>query len=220
MIMAISKKAYSKFWEARIFRYNPEDTNALFYVKLQYAGRRDTFCTHATTRPQAASTAKAIHMELRTLGWLATLKKRKPEEEPKSTATVGEFLDRISMQYTGQKRTIEDYCRSFRRMVADIFEVPRDEKKYDYYNGRRLEWIGKVNAIPLSDITPEKIQAWRVGYLDRATDDLDKRRSAQVSVSTVLRQCRSLFSPRRLELIQFDPPDRIAISKNQTRTGG
>jgi integrase len=204
--MAISKKTDIKFWEARVFRYNPKDRNALFYVKLQSAGRRDTFCTHAITRSQAASVAKAIYMELRTLGWAATLKKHKPEAEPESTATVGEFLERISRQFIGQNRTIEDYCRSFRRVVADIFEVPRDEKRYDYFNGGRLEWVGKVNAIRLVDITPEKIQSWRIGYLDRVGDDLDKRRSAQTSLNTVLRQCRSLFSSKRLELINFDLP--------------
>lgn len=204
--MAISKKADLKFWEGRVFRYNPEDTNSLFYVKLQYAKRRETFCTHATTRAQAASMAKTIYMELRTLGWAATLKKRNPDAEVESGATVGAFLDAVSRQYIGQKRTVEDYCRSFRRIAADIFEVPRDEKRYDYFNGGRLEWIEKVNSIRLVDITPEKIQAWRVDYLNRAGDDLDKRRSAQGSLNSVLRQAKALFSPERLELIKFDPP--------------
>lgn len=204
--MAISKKANLKLWDARVFRYKPEDTNSMFYIKLQYDGRRDTFCTRAVNRSQAASVAKTIYMELRTLGWETTLKKHKPEAEPESTATVGEFIDRISRQFIGQNRTIEDYCRSFRRVVADIFEVPRDEKRYDYFNGGRLDWVGKVNAIRLADVTPEKIQSWRVGYLDRVGDDLDRRRSAQTSLNTVLRQCRSLFSPKRLDLIKFDPP--------------
>jgi len=52
------------------------------YIKLQYAGRRETFCTHAVTRPQAAHTAKTIFMELHTLGWGATLKKRNPSRSP------------------------------------------------------------------------------------------------------------------------------------------
>ena len=99
--MAISKKAELKFWEGRVFRYNPEDTNSLFYVKLQYAKRRETFCTHATTRAQAASMAKTIYMELRTLGWAATLKKRMPEADVESGTTVGAFLDAVSRQYIG-----------------------------------------------------------------------------------------------------------------------
>jgi integrase len=204
--MAVSKKAELKFWEARVFRYTPADMNALFYVKLQYAKRRDTFCTHAVTRAQAAAVAKTIYMELRTLGWAATLQKRNPEADAASGATVGEFLDRISGQYIGQRRTVEDYCRSFRRIAADIFEVPRDEMRYDYFNGGRLGWLEKVNAIRLVDITPEKIQAWRVGYLNRAGDDLNKRRSAQGSLNSVLRQAKALFSPERLELMKFDPP--------------
>jgi integrase len=214
------KKTNPKFWEARVFRYNPGDKDALFYVRLQYAGRRDTFCCHATTRAQAASIAKRIYMELRTLGWEATLKKRKPEAEPKSVATVGEFLDRISIQFTGQQRTIKDYCQNFRRVVADIFEVSRDRKKYDYVNGGRLEWLGKVNVIRLVDITPEKIQAWRIDYLDRAGDDLDKRRSAQASLNTVLRQARSLFSSKRLELIQADPPIQSPFRKIKLESEG
>jgi hypothetical protein len=53
-------------------------------------------------------------MELRTLGWPVTLKKRKPEAGKKSVTTVGDFIDAVSSQYVGQNRTIEDYGRNFR----------------------------------------------------------------------------------------------------------
>lgn len=209
----MAKKTDIKFWESRVFRYSPQDRTALFYIKLQHAGCRGTFCTHSVVRAQAASVAKEIYMALRTLGWEAVLRKYKPTAEPKSVTTVGEFLERVSRQFIGQKRTIEDYCQAFRRVVADIFGVPRDEKKYDYVNGGRLKWLGEVNSIRLVDITPEKIQAWRVDYLDRAGNDLDKRRRAQASLNTILRQARSLFSPKRLELIKFDPPIESPFGK-------
>jgi integrase len=146
-------------------------------------------------------------MELRTLGWAATLKKRKPEAETKSVANVGDFIEAVRSQFVGQSRTVEDYCRHFRRLVADVMGIERPQKdKYDYFTGGRLGWIRKVNAVPLANITPQKIQAWRVAYLEAAGDDLEKRRSAQNSVSSILRQARSLFAPKRLELIVFDPP--------------
>ena len=146
-------------------------------------------------------------MELRTLGWPVTLKKRKPEAEQKSVTTVGDFIDAVKSQYVGQNRTIEDYSRNFRRLVADLFNIERPAReKYDYVNGGRLDWIQKVNAIPLVDITAQKIQAWRVAYLNRAGDNLEKRRRAQSSVNAVLRLSRSLFAQKQLELMVFDPP--------------
>jgi integrase len=204
--MAISKKANSKLWESKVFQYNPQDKAALYYAKFRYAGRRSTFCTHTTIRAQAAAVAKTIFMELRTLGWDATLKKRKPELPSRCATTVGEFLDAIRKTYSGQERTISDYCRNFRRLAADIFKIERDEKKFDYFNGGRLKWIEKVNKIRLAEMTPELIQAWRVAYVGKGDDDLQKRRSAQASANSILRQCRSLFGRKRLELISFDPP--------------
>jgi integrase len=205
--MTVSKKTGTKFWESRVFRHHGTSADGLFYAKLQYGGRRETFCTRCTTRPQAAAVARDICMELRTLGWAATLKKRKPEAEQKSVTTVGDFIDAVKSQYVGQNRTIEDYGRNFRRLVADLFNIERPAKeKFDYVNGGRLAWIQKVNAIPLVDITPQKIQAWRVAYLNRAGDNLEKRRKAQSSVNAVLRLARSLFAQKRLELMVFDPP--------------
>src|SRR6516165_8944913 len=189
--MTVSKKTGTKFWESRVFRHHGTSADGLFYAKLQYGGRRETFCTRCTTRPQAAAVARDICMELRTLGWSATLQKRKPEAEQKSVTTVGDFIDAVKSQYVGQNRTIEDYGRNFRRLVADLFNIERPAKeKFDYVNGGRLAWIQKVNAIPLVDITPQKIQAWRVAYLNRAGDNLEKRRKAQSSVNAVLRLSR------------------------------
>jgi integrase len=152
-------------------------------------------------------------MELRTLGWESTLKKRKPELAAKRAATVGEFLHAVRRSYSGQERTIADYCRNFRRLAADIFEIARDSRKFDYYKAGRLEWIEKVNKIRLTEISPERIQAWRVSYLARVENDLEKRRRAQTSINSILRQCRSLFSRKRLDIIPFDPPIESPFEK-------
>jgi hypothetical protein len=85
-------------------------------------------------------------------------------------------------------RTISDYCRVFRRLVADIARIKRDEKKYDYVNGGRNEWLSKVDPIKPTEITREKVEAWRAGYLAQVGEDME-------------RLCKSLFSPSRLELL-------------------
>jgi integrase len=202
-------------WEQRVFLHRG---GAVFHVKLQHGKRRETFSTRQTNRRLAAVEARRISMELQTLGWEATLAKRKPEEQAPAPEldgpTVGTFLEAVRRQYTGQPRTISDYGRTFRRIVADIAGIERDEKKFDYVNGGRLAWIELVDAVPLHSITAERIAQWKVAFLDAAGDDLTRRRSAQTTFNSYLRQCRSLFSARRcldagienpFALVKFEP---------------
>ncbi len=203
-----SPKFGSKYWESKMFRHhNSSDPTTLYYVKLQWAGRRETFCLRSNIRAEAAVTARDIYMELRTVGWDFTLEKRKPEAFKKTKATtVGELIAAVESVYLGQARTVADYGRSFRRIVADIFAVERDEKRYGHVNGGRNQWIDQVNAIELADLTPAMIEAWRTGYINRAGDDLKKRQNAIHSSNAFLRCARSLFNVDRLKAFNFDPP--------------
>jgi integrase len=58
----------------------------------------------------------------------------------------------------------------------------------------------------LRDITPDKIQKWKVNFLKRASSNPIKKRAASISVNSLLRQAKSLFSPAVLRFINLEIP--------------
>ena len=73
----------------------------------------------------AAAKARDIYLFLKANGWNETLAKFKSSSRaPKSDiVTVGQFLEAVSTQFGGKRKTIDDYSRAFRRIVAGIFEI-------------------------------------------------------------------------------------------------
>jgi len=113
------------------------------------------------------------------------------------SCTVGEFLDAIARTTTKQS-TMEDYAPAFRQIVSEIFGFSNDRQKYDYQSGGRAEWLSKVHAITLAEVTPAKVQEWKLSFLGRAGSDTTALRTARISVNAILRRARSLFSPKKL----------------------
>jgi integrase len=194
----------SKKWEGRCFRYSPDNPSAIYYIKLMFRRRRETFSTGTPIKAAAGVVARKIFMSLQSDGWDETIAKYAPHAQAQPVITVGGFCAKLQAVYTGRKRTINDYCRNFRRLVADIAGIDRDAKKYDYVNGGRDEWLTKVNRVRLTEITREAIEAWRAGYLAKAGEDMERLRSARTSCNSMLRQCKSLFSIERLELLKLE----------------
>jgi integrase len=198
-------KIGGRIWERKVFRNRDAE---LYYVRLAFQGRREVFPTNCAIKNQAAQVAREIYMELRTLGWEATLAKRKAFTPPQADGpiTVGEFLEAVGSVFIGQKRTIADYGTAFRRIVADIFEIQRGRERYDYIGGGRNEWIAEVNAVAMEDITAEKVKQWQVGYVERAGEDFERQRSARRSVNTLVRNAAALFNSDRLGLLSLRAP--------------
>ena len=61
-----------------------------------------------------------------------------------------------------------------------------------------------MNRIKLRDITPDKLQKWKVEFLRRASNNPAQRRSASISVNSLLRQAKSLFAPGILKFVKLD----------------
>ena len=108
--------------------------------------------------------------------------------------------------WSGKAKTLGDYLRAFRKIVSDIFEIDGGTSKFDYRGGGRESWLQKVDRIRLREITPDKIQKWKVEFLKRAGSNPAKRRSASISVNSLLRQAKSLFAPEILKFVKLDTP--------------
>ena len=62
----------------------------------------------------------------------------------------------------------------------------------------------QIDVAPLTILTPEAIQTWRIRYVKRAGEKPARQRSARISCNSALRQARALFSRQILGFIDPD----------------
>ena len=224
-----------RYWQRAIFRRTYRQAGRKCQVqhysaRVQHNGHREFFALEqqGLNRASAAEAAREIYLFLLAHGWEATLAKFKPSPSnmAKPVYTVGDLIREVKAASSGQGRTLEDYFRSLRRITADIFQIDGGTAKYDYRNGGRRNWIERIDRVKLEEITPELVQKWKIDFLRRAGASPAKQRTARISVNSLLRQARSIFSPRRLQFARLEglrsPFDGIELEPRQSmryRTG-
>ena len=218
-VQAVSKqkkrslaKTDVRYWQQAIFHsvYTRDGIRHFvpeWSVKIQHNGRRESFRLGTPNKTAAADKARQIYLKLQSEGWDAALARFKQgRTHDSSVTTVGEFLEAVGAIWSGKQKTFADYSRAFRKIVADIFRFDGGTEKYDYRNGGRDAWIARVNAVKVGDVTPARVQRWKVTFLRQAGNSPARQRSASTSVNSLMRQAKSLFSPQILRFVRFDPP--------------
>jgi hypothetical protein len=132
-----------RYWLRRVFKPRSVHKSgavyvaAFYFARFQYSGRLMTMSLGTANRAEAAARAKERYLYLRANGWHAFTEKylSVPEPEfaigPKANITVGQFIEAACTESSLATVTIGHYARAFRRIVADIFEVP--DKFHDRY---------------------------------------------------------------------------------------
>ena len=111
--------------------------------------------------------------------------------------------------WSGKPKTFEDYCRSFRTILSQIFGVEGGREKFDYLKGGRDAWIAKIDRIKLADVTPDKVNRWRIAFVKRAAGNPVKQRRARITCNSLMRQAKSLFAPELLRHVAMHKPDKL-----------
>jgi hypothetical protein len=127
----------------------------------------------------------------------------------KSVSTVGDFLTELRGHWSGSPKTFEDYCRSFRHILAHVFDVNGGPKRFDYRKGGRAAWVAKIDRIRLADVTPDKVNKWRIAFVKRAGENPVKQRRARITCNSIMRQAKSLFSADLLAHVSLHRPDKL-----------
>jgi len=208
-----------RFWQDHLFRETYRSKGRLcetshWSARMQHEGRRERFPLYTPNRAAAAARARDIYLFLVASGWEAALARyRKPKtivHDPNSEQplTVGSFLNAVFSVCTNRS-TIEGYATAFRKIVADLFGLAADPAKFDYQSGGRDQWLAKVHSVELSKITPAKIQGWKQSFLAATGDDPLALRKARISVNTLLRRSRSLFSRKVLRQLPLRLPSPL-----------
>jgi integrase len=123
--------------------------------------------------------------------------------------TVGEFLDAAYTSADLHQHTIDDYARALRTIVCDVFDLDTGVQKFDHYHNGYLNWLESIHAIKLARLTPDKVQRWKRAFLARAGTDPLAQRRARISVNSLLRRARSLFSPVVVQRLPLNLPSPL-----------
>lgn len=230
MAMQISAgraKTDARYWQSKVFRPSyvrggRKFENRSYAARIAWNHRRHTFSLGTSNAENAAKQAARIFSSLLVDGWESTLAKFAPSYAPKPAriGTIGEFIEAAQSVADVKPRTLADYARALRLIVAEAFEVDpmirvmvrrridgkvREIEKLkdarcDYRGGARDAWLGRVNKVPLSRLTPTEVRRWKLAYIRRGgAGGLESEKSARNTANSLIRQARALFSAEILE---------------------
>ncbi len=207
-------KAHIGFWKRRLVkRYYIRQGQKLeipdWQMRVSHAGKQRFINLRTTNKAAAANKARDIYFYLIANGWDATNDKFKPQDDFKSKkidCTVGDLLAEIKAKAGIKDKTLKEYAKYLRQIVAEIHGIKGEKEKHDYVKGGRQKWLSKIESVKISKITPEKVQQWKVAYIAKAGKDPMKQESAKATVNKIIRNAKSLFSKKVLRFIELELP--------------
>jgi len=207
-------KADVRYWEAKLFhdaytRDGARVSSPNWSVRIQHAGRRDSFPLGTPNKSAAAAKARDVYQCLKGAGWEETFRRFKPDAAKPEVfdATVGDLLREAKAIAGISPKTFADYAKAFRLIVADIVGIDGGVQKYNPHTGGRNQWLEQIGAVKLADLSPERVQRWKLAFLKRAGNDPAKQRATKISVNSILRQAKSLFSKKVLRFLNLKLPE-------------
>jgi integrase len=201
-----------RYWKDRVFRPTytrggVQHQSPNWAVYIQHRGRRHKWSLGTPNREAAAAKARDVFLSLQAQGWDATVQKYRPKlAEKRRDATVGQFIEDVKAKADLDAKTIENYCKALRTIVAEAFGIDAGKQKFDYHKGGHEKWLAEINGKKLSALTPSKVQEWKRAFLGKAKRDPLSQRQARVSVNSFMRRARSLFSPEILRHLAIELP--------------
>jgi len=224
-----------RYWEGRVFKAQDRARGGTvlyeadtYSVKFQHGGWRHALSLHTANVREAAVRAREGYLFLITNGWEAFFARyRSPEAasagvplSPRKNVTVGEYLEAVRLATSLSVSLIESYAKAFRFLVSELAGIRATKARFDYRGGGHAEWLKRVHAVPLGEITPEKVLAWK-------KERSKAGRSAANSANSTLRRARALFSRRNviahlkgLELPARLPFEGVALERGNSRFYG
>ncbi len=223
-----SAKGTLDYWYGRLRKNSFKRKDGSTYTSREYqvymsvGGKQQRFNLDSGNKEVAAEKALEIYMFSRSNGPAATLEKYRRKTTTKvENPTVGDLLREIGELRLIKAKTFTDYSRKLRTVVSGSLQIKSDKSRYDYFGPGNKLWRSKVDSIPLSQFTPDKIMKWRSAYLKNADQDPVSQRRARASLTSLLRNSKSLFSPKYTTHLSFKLPNNpfegITIGGSTTR---
>ena len=210
----------ARFWKSRVFhhrRVRAGETieDAHYSVRIAFGKRREQFNTGEREKAAAAAIAAEIYRSLDRVGWDATLELFKPAAlmpPPETVAmiecpTVGAYLELVSTEGGLQPKTFAAYARMFRLITSEIAKVKKTKSRFNALGGGLTKWRNMVDALPLDAVTIEAVRNWQRAFLKKAGAEPTEQARAEVTMNSVIRQAKGLFSKRVIAIVK----DRVRL---------
>jgi integrase len=183
-------------------------------MQLCFKSKRLSFGLRTGNKDAAARIARDIYNDLLTLGVEGALAKHRPErqEEPAKAATIGTWIAAAEQVFDGRPATFGSYARSLRLIAGDILSVSKTKKRFAA--SKKSAYRAKIEEAPLSVLTPQAIQEWRIRFVGKAGKSPAAQRTKKISANSLIRQARALFSKKILKFITgIQHPDPIPFAE-------
>jgi len=200
------KRSFSKgdarYWmiHGRLFK---DHESADYSCRFSFRGSRAQVCLNTSNQRDAARKAADLFALVSREGWEAGLVLYRPQakEEAPEVVTVGTLIQEASKLSSARRKTLEGYAKAFRLIVGEVKGITSDEK-FDAYKGGAARWRAKVDAVPLADITPAEILAWKNKRLRKAEGDPLAKRRAIINVNSLMRNARCIYGRKLMKFIE------------------
>lgn len=194
----MASKDSSIYWRSKITKRKirgVESSN--YYARLSHQGRQVFVNLNTGNASKAANLAAEKWMLLKSKGWEALMPSRKSGD----TITVGEYIEAVDALKLLRRSTFGNYSKKLRQIAAEI-------KGIDDSNRRSVAaaaWIKKVDKVPLSSLTNERVNKWKQSRLKAvAGEDEDITARAHNTVNSILRNAKGLFSKKVLDRVDVE----------------
>jgi integrase len=209
-----------RYWRSRVQKavFTTRDgqlkRSAFYSVAISHGGVRRNLSLYTSSQTVAAQKARDLWRAVVNHGWDAALEKLRPTPEvPRET--IADFIGAVQKSIP-RSPTRENYLRNLRLLAAEVAGIERKDN-----TGPEISrWRTRVGKVRLSELSPPKIEAWRVKRLEEHDGDVITQHSAKVSVNTILRCCKSLFGARNLKRLGLEvanPFKEVAYEKAPPR---
>ncbi len=156
-----------------------------------------------------------IYRSLDWFGWETTLERFKPaalkppteKVEVIQSLTVGAYLQLVGTECGLNPKTFAGYARLFRLITSEIAAIKKSKSRFDALGGGLAKWKSKVDALPLEAVTIEAVRDWQRAFLTKAGAEPTAQASAEVTMNSILRQAKALFSKRIVSILK----DRVHL---------
>ncbi len=175
-------------------------------VQIQAAGRRQRVTLTKSGKHDAAAQAAEFYRCVKVEGWEPALRWINPDRHDGRETTVGSLIAHVEGFGVVQARTLGTYAYALRWFAKRHLGLEGDESRFDAKAGGNAAWRGKLDAVPLHDLTPLIVQRIVDRYVKGRSGNPLEERKASTSARTLIRCARSLFSRRLLKRIALPLP--------------
>jgi integrase len=198
-------KTHVDYWKKRLKRRSFVGRDGVrvevpeLQVRMFHAGRESWFNLHSTNVDSAATKARDIFLSLVAAGWEPTLARFRPDLTPKKrVGTVGEALAVAKALAVTRPQSFAQAALRLRQMAGELEKIKPPRHRTAYMSEKFKGWREKIDAVPLTVFTADKVREWRARRIAARADNDVEKRAATISANSTIRMARAVFSKKIL----------------------